>query len=319
MRKTTIANLLTTPHYAFRSTPWTAEPGEAIIPETHGLTNTQPEHDNHLEQSQHFDLEHHEPTHTDPILSTEQYNQLHDFVHGDHDDHQKPLSPLYEPINFGDVFARQFQELTDPTHPNYRGPYPSLAHNTEPQNPLLDPQLQSNPSGSFEFQGSTYAPATSYEPDIPAATQHNALSPTPQSPTHTTPQPSSSHTSPLAPNPPLLPPSRISRATAPNNVPDGLYRGTVCADCHANWWNTWCDATPQGCYNCRATSKVCRRPQCDNFFGECVDPACKWAHRSDGYVDTFPKPKAGVRRRGKKGDHHATPPRRAAREMGMEV
>lgn len=114
----------------------------------------------------------------------------------------------------------------------------------------------------------------------------------------------------------LLPPSGTYRTSDPNGIPDGHYRGTVCIACHENWWNTWCDATPQGCHNCQAVGRACRRPQCENFDGVCGDRTCKRAHRSDGFLHTVVVKTKQLKRKNKKTDHHANPPKRLAMERG---
>lgn len=101
-----------------------------------------------------------------------------------------------------------------------------------------------------------------------------------------------------------------SNKEQPKDIPDGGYRGTVCIECFGQWWNTWCDDDPQGCYNCKKTGKCCRRARCDNFSSECNDPSCKWAHASDGFSDTFIRPKGGLKRKNKKGDDHEEPPKK---------
>ena len=130
--------------------------------------------------------------------------------------------------------------------------------------------------------------------------------------------------SPAFPSPMRFPPTQIppraakSSASAiaarnseqPKDIPDGGYRGTACLECHSQWWNTWCDENPQSCYNCQKKGKQCRRPRCDNFDNGCADPNCKWAHSSDGFSDTYPKPKNGMKRKTKKGDDHEEPPRK---------
>ncbi|KAF1965924.1 hypothetical protein BU23DRAFT_560624 [Bimuria novae-zelandiae CBS 107.79] len=100
----------------------------------------------------------------------------------------------------------------------------------------------------------------------------------------------------------------------PKDIPNGGYAGPVCLNCHQNWWNTWCDDSPDGCYNCQAKNEICRRPQCENLHN-CQNKNCKRAHASDQFVDTYPAPKNGPKRNSKKGDDHEEPPRK--RQAGL--